>query len=589
MLFLLCLLAPVSSAVMVEKSSLPWNLDSFPSSFEWGTATAAYQIEGAAFEGGRGPSIWDTFSHTKGKTHMGETGDIADDHYHRFREDVELMSDLGLRYYRLSVSWTRLLPNGRTDYVNAEGVAFYKTLFQLLKSKGITPLVTLFHWDLPQTFEDEYEGWLSRKSIEDFANFADFCFATFPEVSKWITFNEALTFIGEGYTDGIFAPGRCADRERCEKGDSVTEPFLAAHHVLLAHAAAVEKFKVRFPVKGDREIGMTNCGWMMWPLLKSDPKPAQDLMEGMWAWFADPVILGDYPESIKVRAGANLPVFTEEEKRSLKNSIDFLGVNYYSSRYVATPDEEHNATLSASGVPMIDENFALTIFNKHGVPLGPQAGSDWLFVVPEGLRALLNWLDERYDGIKMRITENGCSQPWWLDTTEALATNDTFRVDYFKGHIEAVGQALAVDDVNVVGYYAWSLLDNYEWADGYGRRFGIVYVDFPTQRRIPKLSAYWYAALVDASNQIDDVNNFIRQTPILQQGTTSFFAYLAPLVLVLGLAFGIVTKSQRSSSSSESISLNQSTRMKKMSVVLPPSTPRIPQRPRNSAAYQQIA
>ena len=558
------------------------DVSKLPSSFEWGTATAAYQIEGAAFEDGRGLSIWDTFSHEKGKTFHGETGDVADDFYHRFQADIELMRSLGLEYYRMSLSWSRLLPDGTTDNVNRKGVDFYISVFETLETYGITPLVTLYHWDFPQALESKYDGWLSRDSVEDFANYADFAFQTFaPYVDKWITFNEALTFIGEGYTDGIFAPGRCADRSRCDQGDSVTEPYLAAHHVLLAHGLAVQRFRA---AKYKGEIGMTNCGWMMWPLEPENPKPAQDLMEAQWAWFTDPITFGDYPESMKQRAGRNLPVFTPDESAMLRNSIDFLGVNYYSARYVTTPDSssKHPPAVSASGVPMINNDFSLLTENDDGVPLGPQGGSDWLYVVPHGLHDLLLWLDDRYHDVKMRITENGCSQPVWLDETKDLAVNDTFRLSYLQSHINAVADAVLMNNVNVVGYYAWSFLDNYEWADGYGHRFGIVYVDFDTQIRTPKLSAFWYSQLIESHHHHhhQGTPRFVRRHArrIYDLRGILLVSLFASVVVVV--TAGLVHRSHTTSSSSsddEHSSLLHTASQKRSSLP-PPPTPRIGRR-----------
>ena len=239
---LLCLTA-TTAAKTAAVDALPPNLLALPDGFAFGAATAAYQIEGAAQEGGRGPSIWDAFSHEKGKTHDGDSGDVADDHYHRYPEDIDLLAKAGIRHYRLSLSWSRLMPDGRT--LNDEGVAFYSALLDLLKEKNIEPRVTLYHWDLPLALEEEYKGWLSPSVIEDFASYADRCFELFPQVRTWTTFNEPLTFVGGGYGTGVMAPGRCSDRTRCEEGDSETEPLLAAHHVLLAHAYAAQKFRAR--------------------------------------------------------------------------------------------------------------------------------------------------------------------------------------------------------------------------------------------------------------------------------------------------------------------------------------------------------
>lgn len=485
---------------------LPDGLQRFPSDFAWGSATAAYQIEGGAKEGGRGPSIWDTFSHIPGNTLGNETGDVADDHYHRYDEDIALMKSLGLKHYRMSLSWSRLLPTGRGSTFNPAGLAFYTAVFESLNKSGISPLVTVYHWDIPQTLEDEYGGWRGEAVVDDFAAFADMAFKHFsPWVKSWTTFNEALTFIGEGYGDGVHAPGRCSDRSRCAEGDSNWEPILVAHNVILAHAAAVAKFRERFPPSnsGGYEIGMVNCGFMTYPYRESDAERSQEFLEAEWAWFLDPVIFGDYPESLKKRVGDQMPSFTPEQSEMLKNSVDFIGVNYYTSRWVAIPDEHREPSPTASGLPYLNSRFTVMFLDDDMNLIGPVTGCEWLFVVPEGIHDLLVWLSDRYNGqmdpplYDLRVTENGLAIPWWDQLTLSDTLNDTFRVDYYKSHIEQVGRAIT-EGVKVTAYYAWSLMDNYEWADGYSKRFGLIYVDYETQERIPKLSAWWYSALIDA-------------------------------------------------------------------------------------------
>ena len=494
------LLLAAAPPLAVSSAQLPARLAALPADFEFGVATAAYQIEGGAFEGGRGPSIWDTFAHTPGRTFGGDTGDVADDHYHRFREDVALMKSLGVRRYRMSLSWPRLLPRGRGAALNEAGVAFYAALFEELRRAGIEALVTLYHWDLPQALEDDYGGWLGRRVVDDFADYADLCFAAFGDsVASWTTFNEALTFIGEGYGDGVHAPGRCSDRGRCASGDSEKEPLVAGHHVLLAHAAAAGRFRRRFGAS--KTIGMVNCGWMVWPLRgrahAGDAAAAESFMEAQWAWFLDPVVYGDYPDSLKARAGADLPAFSAAERAQLRGSVDYLGVNYYTSRYVAAPDAAHTPTESAEGLPHMDGLYHVSTEDEHGLTIGPRAGSPWLYVAPRGIADALKWLSARYPGLPLRVTENGCAQPDALDATLDGALDDAFRVDYLRDHVDAVAGA-ASDGVPVEAYYAWSLLDNYEWADGYSKRFGLVHVNFTTLARTPKRSARWYADVLSA-------------------------------------------------------------------------------------------
>jgi len=489
----LCL-SVAAAAKTATDGALPANLLALPEAFAFGTATAAYQIEGAASEGGRGPSIWDAFSHEPGKTHDGDTGDVADDHYHRFEADIALMAARGLRHYRLSLSWSRLFPDGRT--VNAEGVKFYTKLLEVLATYHIEPRVTLYHWDLPLALEAEYGGWLSDRVVEDFATYADACFALFPAVTTWTTFNEPLTFIGGGYGTGGMAPGRCSDRSTCKAGDSEVEPLLVAHHVLLAHAHAAQKFRRRF--SQTHSIDMVNCGWMAWPLRQQnadDANAASSFMEAQWAWFLDPLVFGDYPPSLKARA-PNLPTFTDEERKLLKGSVDLVGVNYYTSRYVAAADAVYPAALLSEtpGLPALNGEYHLATARPASAGdarIGREAGSPWLYVAPTGLTDVLLWLRDRYH-LPMAVTENGCDQPAGDDEL-----NDAFRVDYLRSHIGSVATAVA-RGADVRAYYAWSLLDNFEWGDGYSKRFGLVFVDYDTLERRPKKSFGWYARVAAA-------------------------------------------------------------------------------------------
>ena len=491
---LLCTTA-VAAAKTATVDALPPNLLKLPEAFAFGAATAAYQIEGAAQEGGRGPSIWDSFSHEKGKTHNGDSGDVADDHYHRYPEDIELLTKAGIKHYRLSLSWSRLMPDGRT--LNEEGVAFYSALLDLLVEKNIEPRVTLYHWDLPLTLEQEYHGWLSPQIVEDFSAYADACFELFGhQVKTWTTFNEPLTFVGGGYGTGVMAPGRCSDRTRCPEGDSETEPLLAAHHVLLAHAHAASRFRARFST--GYSIDMVNCGWMAWPLREGsvdDANAASSFMEAQWAWFLDPLVRGDYPQSLKARAPA-LPQFTHEEQQLLKGSVDMLGVNYYTSRYVAAADAVYPAASvgDAAGIPALNNEYHLATQRQpsEGDPkIGVVGGSPWLYVAPDGLTDVLLWLHERYN-LPLAVTENGCDQPSGEDEHD-----DAWRIDYLRTHIDGVATAIQ-RGADVRAYYAWSLLDNYEWADGYSKRFGLVFVDYASLTRTPKRSFAWYARLINA-------------------------------------------------------------------------------------------
>lgn len=479
----------LSGALLLSLASCA---SAFPKDFAWGAATAAYQIEGAYKEGGRGLSIWDTFSHTPGKTANGDTGDVADDSYHRFEQDIALAQQMGITHYRFSIAWSRILPNG--DFpVNKEGVEFYNKLINTLISKGIEPFVTLYHWDLPQALEDKYEGWLDERSVAAFSRYAEVCFLNFGDrVKNWLTFNEPLTFVGLGYAYGIHAPGRCSDRSRCAKGNSGTEPYIVAHNVLKAHGRAVAIYRELKQATDkilDGKIGITlNVDWAE-PLTNSqaDKDAAERLLQFNLAWFADPVFFGKYPDVMVQNVGGRLPSFTAEESALIKGSWDFFGLNHYTSKYAAQPNWGFSPG-SYDG----DTWVATTTTGSNGKPIGVRADSEWLYVVPWGFRSLLNWVAERYGNPGIFVTENGCDVPDESSLPLDKALKDDFRVDFYKEYIG--NMSLAIEDgVDVRGYFAWSLLDNFEWADGYSKRFGLHYVDYKDGlKRYAKDSAKWY-------------------------------------------------------------------------------------------------
>ena len=451
---------------------LPATADFFRTGdFLWGASSSAYQIEGAAAEGGRGPSNWDVFSHLQGKTHNGDTGDVAADSYHKYAQDIALLRDLGVKYYRFSISWSRLLPAG-TGAINEEGLAYYNTLIDGLLSSGIVPVVCLFHWDLPQSLEEQ-GGWLNRDlMLRSFGAYADTAFGAFGDrVKMWVTMNEPGTVVYMGYNAGLMAPGRCSDRSRCPEGDSDREPLIAGHNMLLAHAEAVSIFRGKHgALDGKGKIGMVNCVKWAEPQDRSQQSQwqlAQFLMEAEIGFFTDPLYFGDYPPSIRATADV-LPAFTAEERLKLAGSQDFFGLNFYTSHYVWDP--------------------------QNGGGIGPQGGSSWLFVTPGGLRNQLHWITQRYGAPPIIITESGCDLP--EAQSDDPRVPDTFRIAYYHEYLEQAALA-ALEGVNLQGFFIWSLLDNFEWADGYAKRFGIVHVDFQNaQKRTPKESFRWFRRLL---------------------------------------------------------------------------------------------
>lgn len=451
--------------------------------FVWGVATAAYQVEGAWQAGGKGLSIWDAFAHTPGKIRNGDTGDVACDHFHRFEEDVRLMKELGVSAYRFSIAWSRIIPDGK-GVVNPEGIAFYNRLIDCLLAHGITPWVTLYHWDLPLTLQMEDDGWLSRKTAEAFARYAKVCFEAFGDrVNHWITLNEPWCTAVLGFGIGCFAPGRM----------SADEPYQAAHHQLLAHGLAVQVFRAG----GYRGvIGISNnCDWRE-PLTDTpeDRALAQTSLEFFYGWFTDPLVFGDYPACMRERLGNRLPAFTAAERTLLKGSTDFLGLNHYTSQFASSRPAAENAVSVIAGNGGMTDDLPVSLSSD---PAWEKTSMNWA-VVPWGFRKLLGWIGKRYPGLSIYVTENGCSVE---EPDIATAKNDDFRCRFIQSYTDAMKQAIREDGVDVRGYFCWAFIDNFEWAHGYSKRFGLVRCEFNTLERIPKKSFYRYRDIIQGKHE----------------------------------------------------------------------------------------
>lgn len=472
------------------------NRSYYPHDFSWGAASAAYQVEGGANLGGKGPSIWDTFTHKyPNKITDHSTGDVACDSYHKYKDDVENLVHLNMDAYRFSISWPRVLPRGKlSGGVNEEGIKYYNNLINDLLAKGIQPYVTLFHWDVPQALEDDYLGFLSEKIVVDFRDYTELCFQRFGDrVKHWITLNEPWSFAGGGYVVGYLAPGRCSAwlNNNCTGGNSGTEPYIVAHNQLLAHAAAVATYKEKYQKSQKGEIGITLVTTWVKPLTNSsiNIRAQKRSLDFKFGWFMDPITNGDYPRIMRSLVGNRLPKFSPKQSEMLKGSFDFLGLNYYTTTYAAN---ELVFTNSLNKSYDSDPQVLLTAV-KNGVPIGAQPGASWLYVYPRGLLDLLLYIKDKYNSPRIYITENGVDQQ--DNSTSPLplkeALNDTVRIEYYHGHLSYLLKAIKAG-VKVEGYFAWSLLDNFEWASGYTSRFGIYYTDFKKdQKRIPKLSVEW--------------------------------------------------------------------------------------------------
>nr|XP_012571852.1 LOW QUALITY PROTEIN: beta-glucosidase 12-like [Cicer arietinum] len=404
------------------------------------------------------------------------------------------MTNMNLDAYRFSISWSRILPKGKLDGgINQEGIIYYNNLINELLANGLQPFVTLFHWDIPQALEDEYGGFLSPHIVNDFRDYAELCFKEFGDrVKHWITLNEPLTYSMGGYAVGLFAPGRCSKwlNSNCTGGDSGTEPYLVSHHQLLAHATAVEVYKKKYQVSQKGTIGITLVTSWFIPFSNSklDQMAAERAIDFMFGWYMDPLTTGHYPKNMHSLVGKRLPKFSKKQKRLLKGSFDFLGLNYYTSNYASNVPHLSNDNPSYT----TDSHANLTI-ELNGNPIGPRATSNWIFVYPRGIHELLLYIKKKkYNNPLIYITENGVDE--FNDPTLSLeeALLDTFRIDYYYRHLFYVRSAIR-NDVNIKGYFAWSLLDNFEWASGYTLRFGINFVDYNDGlKRYPKLSAKWF-------------------------------------------------------------------------------------------------
>ncbi len=436
--------------------------------FVWGAATAAFQIEGATTADGRGESIWDRFASVEGNVAHGDTGDPACEHYYRWPDDLDLMGSLGIEGYRFSIAWPRIQPDGRGP-ANRRGLDFYRSLVEGLLERGIHPLATLYHWDLPQTLQDE-GGWGSREVVDRFTEYATILFDALGDVvPAWITHNEPWVTSILGYAYGVKAPGI----------RDWAAGLRAAHHSLLAHGSAVRAFR---ETGRDGQIGITLDLTVAIPATDSDAdREAARRLDGHHnRWFLDPVFRASYPEDMiafyEGRFGP-LDAIQEGDLQTIAQPIDFLGINFYRPNWASAVDD---GGLDVADVPPDLERTSM------GWP-----------IAPEYLTDLLVRVQADYGEIPLLITENGAAFDDVLDGGEVV--EDPPRVAYLREHIAAVERAKA-KGVDVRGYYVWSLLDNFEWEYGYEKRFGIVFVDFPTQRRIPKRSALWYRDLIASSN-----------------------------------------------------------------------------------------
>jgi beta-glucosidase len=459
-------LATTPASAKTSADARPGAPQNFPRGFLWGTATSAYQIEGAWNEDGKGESIWDRFAHTPGKIRNGDTGDIALDHYHRYKEDVRSIKSLGAKSYRFSISWPRIFPQG-TGQPNLKGLDFYERLTDELLANGIAPFATLYHWDLPQALEDNVGGWESRDTAIAFADYAGYVSGKLSDrIKHFFTINEFTTFVEAGYGGRQFAPGLTLPPARLNQ---------VRHHAVLGHGLAVEA--IRAHAKPGTKIGLAENIAACVPVIETPENiaAAERATRELNADYLTVILEGRYSEAFLSSAGADAPKFTAEDMKVIATPLDFVGINIYSPQYV-------RAIAAAPG-------YEIVPFDKSH----PRMASSWQFIGPEALYWAPRHVHKIWNVKEIFISENGCG------TADDPAANgmvyDSDRIMFLRSYLTMLQRATS-EEVPVRGYFVWSLFDNFEWADGYATRFGVIHVDYATLKRTPKLSASYYAEVI---------------------------------------------------------------------------------------------
>ncbi|XP_069481115.1 lactase-like protein isoform X1 [Ambystoma mexicanum] len=491
----------------------------FPSGFSWGVGSSAFQTEGAWDKDGKGKSIWDVFTHKKGKVFMNETADSSCESYYKVKEDIDLLKELKVNHYRFSISWPRLIPTGiKADHVNEKGVKFYDDFINVLLENKITPIVTLYHWDLPQVLQDKHNGWQNISMTQYFNEYASLCFERFGDrVKHWITFSNPWSVAVEGYETGEHAPGYRL------RG---TGAYKAAHHIIKAHAKVWHTYNKQWRSKQRGMVGISLTSDWGEPVdmnSQKDIEAAERYMQFYLGWFANTLYNGDYPEVMKDYVGrksaqqglavSRLPTFSSQEKSYIKGTCDFLGLGHFTTRYITK--RNYPAT---QGPTYFTDRDLLELVD----PSWPDPESKWLYSVPWGFRRLLNFVKTQYGNPIVYVTENGVSEKM-----QCPQLCDEWRIKYLKGYTNEMLKAIK-DGVKVKAYTAWSLLDKFEWDEGYSERFGLYYVEFKNKNkpRYPKASVQFYKKIITVNGfpNVREVENWHRKATEMCSTTNQLLA-----------------------------------------------------------------
>lgn len=489
--------------------ALNFTRQDFPRAFVFGAGTSAYQYEGATDEDGRSPSIWDNFTHA-GRMPDKSTGDLGADGYHKYKGDVQLMSDTGLEAYRFSISWSRLIPRGR-GAINPKGLEYYNNLINELVKRGIEIHVTLSHLDYPQILEDEYHGWLSPRMVDDFEAYADVCFREFGDrVRHWTTMDEPNVNSIAAYDNGAFPPGRCSPPfgfgTNCTAGgNSSVEPYVVTHNCILAHAAVAALYTRSYRAEQQGVVGINIYTFWNYPFspAPADVQATQRSLDFMIGWMVNPLVYGDYPQVMKRIVGSRLPRFTKRQSEMVRGTADFIGINHYTSVYVS--DRPNDAAADTTGPRDYNADLSATFRFSRDDPATGQFVPINMPSDPQGLQCMLEYLSQTYNNIPVYVQENGYGALF----NDSI--HDHERAEYLSAYM---GSALAAlrNGANVKGYFVWSFLDVFELLAGYYSRYGLYHVDFqdPELPRTPKLSALWYSKFL--KNEIDIIENVVSDT-----------------------------------------------------------------------------